>query len=66
MEQGQEVRDSKQAGVWEEAKVVAAVEEVVLQQAPSDTAPAQTVEKECLTHWGLPAMSRAAPSVERP
>ena len=66
MEQGQEAKDSEQEGVWEEAKVAAEVEEVVLQQAPADTASAQTVEKECLTHWGLPAMSRAAPSVERP
>ncbi len=49
----------------QEAKVVAAVGEVVLRQAPADTASARNVVKECLTNWGLPAMSRAALSVER-
>ena len=50
MEQGQKSKDQEQAGAWEEAKVVAAVEEVVLRQAPADTAFARTVEKECLTN----------------
>ena len=50
MEQGQEVKDLEQAEVWEGVKVVAAVGEVVLRQAPADTAFARTVEKECLTN----------------
>ena len=50
MEQGQEVRDPEQVEVWEGVKVVAAVAEVVLWQAPVDTASARTVEKECLTN----------------
>jgi len=64
-EQALEAKAPEQAGAWEEDKVVAAVEAVVLPQAPADTASAPTVGKECLTNWGLPAMSRAALSVER-
>jgi hypothetical protein len=66
MEQDQEARAPEQAGAWEEAKMVAAVREVVLRQAPADTASARTVGKECLINWGLPAMSRAALSAGPP
>ena len=65
MEQAREAKAPEQAGAWEEAKVVAAVEAVVLLLARGDTASARTVGKECLTNWGLPAMSRAALSVGR-
>jgi hypothetical protein len=65
MEQARGDKAPEQAEAWEEVKLVAAVGEVVLQQAPADTASALTVGKEYLTNWGLPAMSRAALSVER-
>jgi hypothetical protein len=65
MEQAQEAKAPEQAGAWEEVKaVVAGAREVVLRQAPADTASARTVGKECLINWGLPAMSSNALSAE--
>ena len=67
MEQDQEDKAPEQAGAWEEVKaVVAGAREVVLRQAPADTASARTVGKECLINWGLPAMSRVALSAGPP
>ena len=65
MEQGQEVRDLDQVGVWEGAKLVASAEEVVLQQVQADTVSVRTVGKERLTNLGLLAMSRSVLSVGR-
>ena len=66
MVQARRAKAPEQAGAWEEPKVVAAVEVVVLRQVPADTASARTVGKECLINWGLPAMSSNAPSAEPP
>lgn len=66
MEQARGAKAPEQAEAWEEAKVVAAAAVVALRQALEVIASAQTVVKECLINWGLPAMSRAARSAEPP
>ena len=66
-EQALKARAPEQVGAWEEVRaVVAGVREVVLRQALEGIASAPTVVKKCLINWGLPAMSRAALSAERP
>jgi len=47
----------------EEDRAGAEAEEEVLRQVLMGTVFAQTVVRECLTKWGLPAMSRNAISV---
>jgi hypothetical protein len=66
MEQAREVKVQEQAEAWEDPKVVAAVEAVVLGQARAGTAFARTAGKECLINWGLPAMINAARSAALP
>jgi hypothetical protein len=65
MDQAQAAREPEQARKWEKVKAVVAVGEVVFQQVPADTASARTAGNVCRTKLGLPAMSSAAPSVER-
>ena len=65
MDQAQVARGPEQAEAWDEARVVAAVGEVVLLQVPADTASARIVGKKCHTKLGLLAMRRVALSVER-
>jgi hypothetical protein len=65
-EQAQEARAPEQAEAWVEAKVVVAVAEEVLPQAPADTACVRTVGKGCLINRGLPVMKRHALNVALP
>ncbi len=65
MDQAQAAREPQQTREWEKVKETTAVGEVAFRQVPADTAPARAVGKACRTKLGLPAMSSAAPSVER-